>query len=310
MNILLDYFFPVTAITPTPAANTAFLKQACFVVSPIGEGATGTPTICTTNAQIEALTANVEAQQFLAGGASRVYILPMADLDLATALETHGSNFFTVIISSDFSDEDVEDDLDVGAWKGVIGVSSDDLTYLEEQAAIENRCAFFGNSTNKAKNMAFAFGKMLSNSLNWVNQQYITMPFGDGIETLGEANNLFDEKISFVISDSEFGQRLGLFACGGKAIVAPYIIRNFEIDVQSRALAYISGNQPGYTKTQAALLEDEIQRVPDLYIDRQWIEAGTVEVKLEQDNFVASAYMNLSEPKALWRVFGELRQTL
>jgi len=435
MNILLDYFFKITSINPTPAASTAFLKQVCLVVEPKGGygGAIGTLVECTTNAQIAAVTDNTEAQQFLSAGMSKVYLLPVEDLYLTDFLEGHESDFFTLVISSDFADSDVTvaaadgtitissyanlvsgtddsitiegvtftaqegaatpgattfqaatsndatatslaaqinahatigdlvsavavgavvtltaladnawdgNDIDVsytdndtnvgitlaglsggklsggaglyvGAFEGVIGVSSTDDTYLAVQAAIENRCAFHTTSGNKAKNMCYAFGKLLANSSNWLNQQYITMPFADDVETLGDAESLFDDKISFVISDDEFGEKLALFACGGKAIVSPYIKRNLEIDLQSRALTYVSGNQPAYTKVQAALLEDELDQVMQSYInEKQWIEAGTVQIDLEQDNFVASGDINIAEPKALWRIFGEIRQTL
>jgi len=429
MNILLDYFFPITAISPTPQASTAFLKQVCVVVSPKVAVPTGVITLCTTMSQVAALTDNTDVQQLFNAGMSRVYILPMDDLDLADALEGHESDFFTILISSDFDKDDVNssaasgnititsyanlltttpdtvaiagqvftaqsgaatpgdavfqaatsndatatslaaqinshtatkdlvtavalagvvtitakesgtagnaitlaytdngggnigatksgtnltggDGLDLGAFKGVTGISSDDDSFLADQAAIENRCAFHTTTGNKAKNLFYAFGKMLSNALSWGNQQYITMAVADDVATLGEANALFDDKISFVISDSDYGSRLALFACGGKAIVAPYITKNLMIDLQSAGLSYISGNQPAYTKTQAALLEDEEQKVVDGYIARQLIEAGKIEIKLEQENFVASGYINISEPKALWRIFGEMRQTL
>ncbi len=136
------------------------------------------------------------------------------------------------------------------------------------------------------------------------------MPNADDVETIGDAETLFDARISFVISDAEFGERLALFAAGGKAIVAPYIKKNLELDFQSAALAYISGNQPAYTKKNAALLEDELDKVLKGYVESQQIESGTCQVLLEQDNFVASGYMNIAEPRALWRVFGEMRQTL
>ena len=309
MNILLDYFFPITAISPTPAASTAYLKQVCIIVTPKAAVPTGIATLCTSMVGVAALTDNTEAQQLFDAGMSRVYVMPADDLDLADALVDYGSDFFTVLISSDFVDADVTA-MTLGTFKGVVGVSSDSDVFLAVQSVIENRAAFHTTTGNKAKNMFYAFGKLLSNSLNWTNQQYITMPVADDVATLGDANALFDDKISFVINDSEFGKRLGLFAAGSKAITAPYITRNLEIDLQSRALSYISGNQPGYTKTQAALLEDELQKVVTSFIDRQWIEAGTVEVKLEQENFVASGYINISEPKALWRIFGEIRQTL
>jgi len=211
------------------------------------------------------------------------------------------------------------DGLFLGTFKGVTGVSSDDVDFLEEQNAIENRCGFFGNSTNKAKNMMYAFGKLLSNPSDWKNQQYVTMPFDDGVDELGEAENLFDtNKISFAIKDDEMGIRLALFACGQKAIVAPYIIRNLEIDLQSKGLQYVSANQPGYTLTQAALLEDELQKVIDGdgieggnpgYVGKGWITSGSVRITLAADNFVASGNIQVPTPRAMWRINGTLTQS-
>jgi hypothetical protein len=312
MKILLDYFFPITTIEPTPAASTAFLKQACVVVLPRASGGSPVediPQLCTSSAQIALQTDNADAPQLLAGGLSRVYTLAVDDLsELDTILADYGNQFFTLIISSDFNDAAVTA-MDLGGWGGVVGRASTDDAFLAVQAVIANRCAFHTTTGNKAKNMCYAFGKLLSNALSWNNQQYITVPFTDDVDSLGEANSLFDDKISFCISDDEYGQRLGLFCAGGKAIVAAYIKRNLEIDLQSSALTYISANQPAYSKVQAALVEDELQKVVDSYVSRQWIESGKAEVLLEQTNFVASAYMEISEPNALWRIFGEITQT-
>lgn len=410
-KILLDYFFPITTIEPTQAASTAFLKQVCLVVSPASMVTTEVVTACTTMAQVAALTDNTEAQQLFDAGMSKVYILPMDDLDLTAALAAYGSDFFTVLISSDFDKDDVEasqaaltvngdltftsvatgvdandititladtatagsetvdvtgtdivigieagvstatqikaafdaeedatdlatcaivsgqdsetqaaaaeanlaggDGLAIGSFTGVVGISETDDDFLATQAAIANRCAFHTTASNKAKNMCYAFGKLLSNALAWRNQQYISMPVADDVETLGDANTLFDDNISFVITDDEYAYRLALLAAGGKAITAPYIKRNLELDLQSAALTYVSGNQPEYTLKHAALLEDELQKViQEDYIDEGYIEAGTASVTLEEDNFVASGEFNISEPKALWRIFGEMRQTL
>lgn len=437
MKILLDYFFPISVIEPTPQASTAFLKQVCIVVNPKSGVDPDEVTLCTSMAAVAALTDNTEAQQLFNAGMNRVYVLTANDLDLATILAAEGSQFFTLLISSDFDDADItlayadgtvtitsyanlltttpdtvtvagvaftaqstavtegtatfraatDNDataaslaaqinahattsalvtatvvgaivtitanevgvagndiavayadlgtatvgatlgglsggklsggagLLVGTFKGVVGVSSADDEFLEDQAVIANRSAFHTTVTNKAKNMFYAFGKLLSNPVNWANQQYITMPFADDVDELGEAENLFDLKINFVISDDEYGQRLALFAAGGKAIVAPYIIRNLQIDMQSKGLSYISANQPGYTLTQAALLEDELQKVIDGtestpgYVTKGWLTGGKVEVLLEQENFVASGYIEVPTPKAMWRIFGQLTQT-
>jgi hypothetical protein len=428
MNILLDYAFPVTAVSPISAASTGFLKKVCVVVKPKSMVTTGTIAACTTNAAIAALTDNIEAQQLLSAGMASVFILPMDDLNLADALEGHESEFYTVLISSDFDDENedneasgtvtitsyanlvdgTDDDitingvsfvaqegaatlgqatfqaatsnndtatslaaqinahadldevvavangavvtitavdpgaagnaitidyddngtstigatvsgatltggtaiLNLGEFSGVTGLYADTAEAAAAYAAVEKRAGFFANSTNKAKNMMYAFGKLLSNALSWRNQQYITMPLNDGVDTLGEAEALFDDKVSFVISDSEFGIKLGLFACGGKAIVAPYIQKNMEIDIQSAALTWISGNQPSYSLTSATLLENHLKKVVQGYIDRGLITDGTISILLEQSNFVASGYINIAEPKALWRVFAEMSQTL
>lgn len=315
MNILLDYLFPISSIEPTPAASTAFLKQVCVLVDPVVSTAvSGTLYEKTSKAAVVAMGisagAIAEIDQLFDAGLSKVYILPLTALTgLDEAIVGHESDFYTILVSSDFADADVTA-MTPGDFSGVIGASSTDDAFLAVQAAIENRSAWHTTSGNKAKNMFFAFGSMLSNALNWRNQQYITMPFADDVEDLGAAESLFEDKINFVISDDEFSNRLGLFVAGGKAIVAPYIKRNLQVDMQSTALSYISANQPGYTKVQAALLEDELQKVVDEYIDDQWIEDGVVEVELEEDNFVASGDINIAEPKALWRIFGEMRATL
>lgn len=311
MNILLDYFFPITSIEPTAQASTAFLKQVLVVVKPKVGAVEDTITLCTSTTAVDAFTTdNTEADQLFAAGMGRVYVVACDALTgLGTILEGHESDFYTILISSDYSDAEMDAAV-FGDFEGVIGMASTDDTKNATRAAIANRVAFHSNSTNKAKNMFYAFGKLLSNSLSWRNQQYITMPLADDVATLGDAEALFDDKISFVISDSEFGERLALFAAGGKAIVAPYIKKNLQIDLQSAALSYISGNQPAYTKKQAALLEDELQKVMQDYIEDEEIELGTVEITLEAENFVASGSINISEPKALWRIFGEMRQTL
>lgn len=309
MNILLDYFFPITTIEPTAQASTSFLKQACVVCLP-KSGQTPGLYLCTSQTQIAVRTDNLEAQQILNAGLSKVYILIVATLPgVAALIAGHENDFFSMIITSDFNDAAVLT-LDVGVYKGVVGISTTTDAFAQSQGTIANRVAFHTTTANKAKNMLWAFGKMLSNLSNWRNQQYITMPFVDDVNTLGLANTLFDQKTSFVIDDTEYGARLGLFAAGGKAIVSPYIKRNLEIDMQSRALTYISGNQPQYTKKQAALLEDELKKVIESYIEREWIEDGTVEIKLINSNFIATGNINISEPKALWRIFAEMRQTL
>ncbi len=426
-KFLLDYVFPISVITPTPEASTAFLKQVCVVAKPKSgqEGNVGNIYECSSMTAVAARTDNTNAQQLFNGGMSKVYVLLANDLDLEAYLtDGLGNDFYTLLISDDFNDDDISevigtpavaatlvkgdltftavtpgaagnsldvemlddstsgsewahfsgskltihaestvstaediaaavadsvsgsskilvtvaegeesspqtafasDDLSggvdavtsseigvqVGSWDGIIGVHSSDAEVCAEQAAVEDRVSFYGSSTNKAKNMFYAFGKLLS-AASWSNQQYISMPFSDDIESLGDANSLFDDKVSFVITDDEFSNRLALFAVGGKAIIAPYILKNLRVDLQSASLSWISGNQPQYTLKEASLLETRLSEdvIKADYIETGLITAGTIEITLVNENFVASGAINVSEPKALWRVINEMRQTL
>ncbi len=342
-KILLDYVFPISVITPTPAASTAFLKQACVVAKPKSgqEGNVGTITLCTSMTAVALKTDNENAQQLFDAGMDKVYILLMDDLDMSEIFESANQDFYTILISDDYDDTDINgiittpavaaaltvgdliftavtagesgnsitieltdetsageevahavdgaivikmadgfstaqqikdacDDsvsvsalvtvtiamgqeavaqdlaaeapledganaiiapgsgIQLGAFEGVTGVSTQDSETASMQAIIENRCAFFTSSSNKAQNLFYAFGKLLSNLVNWNNQQFITMPLNDDIDELGDANNFFDNRVSFVLNDSEFGNRLGFFVAGGRAIAAPYILKNLR----------------------------------------------------------------------------------
>lgn len=443
MNILLDYLFRITAILGTAQASTAFLKQVLVVVKPKSGATEDTITLTTNMSGAQALTdsaaALAEIQELYNAGMTRVYIVAVDDLDLASILAgADGQKFFTILISSQFSDAEIDqaqadgtitvtayanlvsgtDDvvtiegtaftaqaaavtegdatfqaatsneataaslaaqinahpvvselveatvdgavvtvtavspgvagndiglsytdndtnvgitlaglsggnlsggagLLVGTFKGVVGIYSNDKTKCSDRAADENRCGFYSTSSVKAKNMFYAFGKMLSNSLNWKNQQYISMPYADDVDELGEADALFDDRVSFVLDDAQYGKRLAFFAQGGLPIVAPYIARNLQIDLQSKALSYISTNQPEYTPTHASLLEDELKKVIDNsgdplrpgYIQKGWILDGDIEIKLEQDDFVASGYIEMQKAGALWKVNSQMIQS-
>ena len=197
----------------------------------------------------------------------------------------------------------------VGTWNGVVGVSSDDVAFLEAQAVISKRTAFFGSSTNGAKSMFFAFGKLLS-SATWKNQQYVEMPVNDGIDTIAEALNLYNSRISFVLNSLQYNNRLAFFANNRKAIVAPYLKELFQIMMQGWGVGYIALNQPTYTILQASLLEDYLAGEADkTFVQTNLIESVNVQISLVENNFEASGKLEIAEPKALWRLNSVLTET-
>lgn len=203
---------------------------------------------------------------------------------------------------------EIPSEIDVGTFDGMVAYATDDAAVAKAFGIPSNRDGWFTKSENGAKNMFFAYGKLLSNQLNWTNQQYIEMPADDGVTTLGQANALFDDRVSFVITSPQYGNRLGMFCAGGKAIIAPYVKKNLQIDSQGRSLSWFAANQPQYTKTYAALLESRLQAdVIDAYVARGWLQSGRVTITLEGENFVGSGRFVIPDPTAYWRNVGEMR---
>lgn len=409
-DVLLQYAFPVSAVTPTPAADISMLRKVLLVVKP-KQGVPATIATVTSSSGLSALTSNTDGVQLLAGGLTSIYVLPTADLDIATQINAAISNFYTVIISSDFAAEevgdgttsgayatkkiqditwtakakgvdgndirliyadtgtagaetatlagdtitvsmedgvstatqilaavvadsdsndliggviDVGDELDVqaavtsqaftggididgadfGLFDGVIAHASDDASWLAAFATGSKNIGFFTKTANGGKNLCFAFGKILS-AVGWKNQQYVEMPVSDDVLTVGQADNLFDEGISFVLTSAEYGDRLAFFG-NSRAVVAPYVLKEIEILTQSAAVTYISANQPNYSIKESILLEGALNKVIAPYISNGTIESGDVTITLVEANFVATGEIVLAEPKALWRVVASL----
>ena len=295
-DVLLQYAFSVSTVLPVPTADTSMLRKVLLIAKP--EDAQPAEIVeCNTPAEIEALTDNTDGQQLLAGGLTRVYVLPSADLDLDTVINESLGDFYTIVISSDYTTANVEG-RDFGLYNGVVAYASDNKAWLKEFRGGKN-FGFYSDG-NGAKNLCYAMGKLLS-SPRWTNQQYIDMPFRDNVTTVGEADSLFDDGISFVITSEEFGNRLAFFG-NQEAIVSPYVLKNIEILTQSEAVKFLSLNQPNYSIKQAVLLEDALNKPIIRFIEQDVITAGQVTISLIEDDFVADGEIRLTRPRALWRV--------
>ncbi len=304
-DILLNYVMKVDAYAPTPSASSAYIRKVLCVVAPASGVTGGTISECTTKAEVEALTTS-NCYKLLEAGMSSIYVLPNDDLDLADILEATDKKFFTILIDNAFDDTDLES-LDTGTFNGVVGWTVDDRTKAKTFGYSKNNVGFYDITTNASKNTYWAFGKMLSAN-TWKNQQYIEMPASSGISTINLANLFFDDSVSFVLTSPEYGNRLALFASNRRAIVAPYIYEELTLKLQSKALQYISLNEPNYTNAEASLLEDALQGEIDKYIQSGYIEEGNVDVALGDQQFVVNAQVEVPEPKAMWRIFATMKQ--
>ena len=308
MDILLDYAFTVNPIAPLPPVNAAYIKAVLAVVKP-KSGVDEKIVLCTSKTAVLALTENEDVASLFDGGMVAVYVLPVADIDDAKDLIEAGmEDFFTVLISSDFTETEAAE-YRHAAFKGVIGYTfNTDDAKAKAFAVTENHCAFIGLAGNGAKNMFYSFGKLLS-STSWRNQQYITTPYSDEINELGTAKHYYNQRYSFILTSKQYGNRLAFFVAGQQAITAPYIIENLKLDAQSAAVSYIALNNPDYTVSEASLLSNAIQ----IALDRKYIQTGlvtsaSVTISLVNDNFRATGQIAVPIPKALWGVDVDLIQ--
>lgn len=304
-DVLLEYVMKVDAYAPTPSASTAYIRKVLCIVKPLPEGATGTITECTTKAEVQALT-TANCHVLLEAGLPSVYVLPMNDLNIADIVEADNKKFFTILVDGAFTNEDLNG-FDAGDFAGVVGWTVENREQAKSWGYGNSNVGFYDLDVNGSKNMYYAFGKLLSAN-NWKNQQYIEMPYGSGISSINQAELMFEDSISFVLTSEEYKNRLALFASNRRAIVAPYVYEELTLKLQSKALQYISLNQPNYTEAEASLLEDALQGVVDGYVEQGILTHGKVVVSLTDEQFVAQASINIPEPKALWRIRATMKQ--
>ncbi len=307
-DLLLNYVLKLDVRTPTPEAGTDFLRAAVAVVKPKGSTPTGVITKVISAEAAKALTDNTDVAQLFAGGMNSVFILPMEELSgLGAALSSAVEKFYTVLVSSDFSKEEV-DVMDAGEFPGVVCAAFEQSADAKSFASGKHRSGWLIKSDNKAANMFYAMGAFLS-SAQWNNCQYIQMPKDDRIRDLGEAEALFEDRVSFALTSEQYGPRLAFLCAGGQAIIAPYITQELTINLQGAALKYLNLNRPQYTVAQAKLLEDYLESDANArYVQSGLLTYARVNVELTNQNYVGTVSVSIPEPTALWRLKGILTQ--
>lgn len=304
-DVLLDYVLKTSVVEPILPASTAYLHNVLCIV-PLKTGGTAGIYECATKAQVQDYT-DADCWQLLEAGLSKVYVCAVeAYSDVQALVDATEFKFFTVLTDPSFTTAPTA----LTGFSGVAGWSTDDATKAENyvEVATANNTAFIDPSANKGDNMYWAFGKLLSGS-EWKNQQFIGMPEGGITSILGTAETYFQKRLSFVLNSEEFGNRLAFFVNRGRAIVAPYIYEEFQLDLKSWALIYINTNMPNYNNVEASKLESYLlQKANNKYIASGMLDALTINISADQDNFVMSGNIKVSEPKATWRVIADLQE--
>lgn len=304
-DVLLDYVLKTSVVEPILPASTAYLHNVLCIVG-LKTGARAGIYECSTKAQVQTYT-DSDCWQLLEAGLSKIYVCAVSAYSAVQALvDATTYKFFTILTDPSFTTAPTA----LTGFSGVAGWSTDDATKAENYAKIStaNNTAFIDPSANKGENMYWAFGKLLSASA-WRNQQFIGMPAGGMTSVLGTAESYFEKRLSFVLNSEEFGNRLAFFVNRGRAIVAPYIYEEFQLDLKSWALTYINTNMPNYNAVEASKLESYLlQKANNKYIASGMLDALTINITADQDNFVMSGNIKVSEPKATWRIVADLQE--
>ena len=310
MSVLLNYVMKVSKTIPIAAPNLQYLQNALIVVKQKTAETPKTVVRIVNADDLAAITDSTAPLDFLKGGKSYFYALPIDDLTLNSATITNINEFkyFTILIDpSGFDDEAVESLVLPDDFTGVVGGASNDDAFVGEQNKKKNYSWFWEKTETAGKNMYKAFGSLLNKPKNrWSNQQYLAMDYDDGITDLGTAESMFDMRLNFVLTDEEYASRLALFCVGAngqvRAIVAPYLYEDITVTLQGAALTWINLNEPAYTVTQASLLQGYLQKKLNTYIENGDIDGGTVQVEVGNEQFIMTGQIIVPEVSALWRL--------
>lgn len=252
--------------------------------------------------------AYVSAQGAFDGGLTRLYLILIDDAaDLPALLLDKECDFYTVVGGNEFTGDDYETNL--AGWQGVRCWTTIEQADGKLWAALNATCIFFEDVETEGDESSyfstFSFGNLLSGA-NWRNQQYIpTTGAGHPVQELGLADSLFDDRISFYLTDDEQGTRLAFFVAGGKSITTPYINRELQVVMQSDMLNFLAANQPMNIETNRRLLEQVGQGVIDTYLDNALLDPvgeNSITITESAEAFIVNGNMTTTEAEALWRV--------
>lgn len=307
-NLLINYAVSFTEISGISPVRLDYLNKMAVVCKGIDAGKAGWHE-CTTEDAVKAVTADKDALVVLKN-LNSVYLIvldPAKDLsDAQATLDLHKHSMFTTVISSVFTDSDIE--THSLTHPGVIGAVFTDRTKAKAYAVKERQCAGYSqDNTKKVGILTFAFSKMLSNQVAWRDQQYAKYS-GDPIwaaSDVGTADALFNDRVTFYLADDDEGTCLGFFGAGGKSITYYYIAEEIKKVTQSTAAVYISTNMPMNTLKMRMLLQNQLQAVIDGYETKNYLDDefdNEIEVSRSNKQFFVNGRMEIKQAEPIWRM--------
>lgn len=256
---------------------------------------------------VDAVTDNAEVKQLFAGGLNSVHLIVIPkDGDITSIKDlvaTLKNETLTILAADGVASTALEATTNLKVGNAVVGASFTNAHSAEAKTLAKTECGFVDNEGSGS--MFYAFGRLLSQT-GWTNLQYIVMPTASTSPTVsdvGEAEALFNERVSFFLDDETLGRSLGFFAAGGKSIVDRYVRAQVSRDIQAAGINYLSLKRPNNTQVNRDFMTLELRGV---FIDYEnnglLLEGSTLEITEGTENFVATGTFTMELPVALWRL--------
>ena len=311
MSILFEFLFPISKGNVIPAQDLSYLHNLICVGKMTSDQTEPSINLITDNDVIPNYTSSTDFYDIIGKGLNKFYLISINDLSqLSTILDKNFDKGFCIYLSKDWTTAD-KGNIKLGSFQGVVGAEFDDI--LEAKAFGVNR-GFVGYyaKQNIGRNLQCAFSRLLSRPI-FKNCQAMQLQAKNGVEKIGDAENCFDNRVSFAVDDSNVGTMLGGFFAGGLAIIEPFVIEFLKNKLQSAYVKRLAATEPNYTDFDAKTMESYLQKkVLDPLIKNNnnpngYFEYATIEINLDSTgNFVATANIEVSEPNAWWRLLGTI----
>jgi hypothetical protein len=298
-NLIYDYTLQVNVVSDVSSADTSFLRVPLVITEPKAGFADTNEVLTATKSTISTITDNENISKIFDGGVPQILVIATDNLaGIKDIYEDSLNDFYTILVSKDFTDTDIAD-LDLGNFKGVLFSVSSNEPWAGIQAKKKNVGAYYKDEAN----FFYLWGKFLS-ATDWSNLQFQELLNDDGVLDNAEAEILFNDRVSFSLKDSQAVNRLSFFATGGEAIIAPYVMKEIELTLQSSAISWIALNRPQYTIVDCSILAQYLKdKVINNYIERRLISGGDIDINtFKGQNFIAKGTITIPKPTALWRV--------
>lgn len=286
-----DFISPITLKSPTVSLSTEFIRNVLVVIKS-QENDTNWVTI--TSKPTTSISRTIDS--LFNEGVNKVSYIKLTDLTLKDFLLN--DSFFTILFDG-FSKEEIEA-RDLGSYTGVIGYEVTEKT----EGIIENvkrvYCKPEDVATKGGANLGVFFGITLSGrSLALATPITTDVSY---IDNLGDANDLFEKKISCIGKDEAFNIRVITYFIGKFPTTKPYIEKEMLIKIQENNANLISQGLD-FTSLDASIVTNyNTNYIIKYYVNTKKIEDFTYKATMSNTQGIFDSILDTKPMYPLYKI--------